>query len=86
MDKPDCYKCIHRGNTPGDAHSCCRHPKVGDDPFAAILTMLSTGGAVANELNIKGNEYGVQSGWFLWPANFDPVWLESCDGFEGNDK
>lgn len=22
-DKPDCYKCVHRGTLPGDAHSRC---------------------------------------------------------------
>jgi hypothetical protein len=36
--------------------------------------------------NIKatatGNEHGIKMGWFLWPFNFDPVWLKSCDGFE----
>ena len=34
------------------------------------------------EAKVTGNEHGRRSGWFLWPANFDPVWLESCDGFE----
>ena len=31
---------------------------------------------------VKGNEYGKEMGWFLWPLNFDPTWLEECDGFE----
>lgn len=31
---------------------------------------------------VEGNDYGIRSGWFLWPYNFDPVWLESCDGFK----
>lgn len=26
--------------------------------------------------------YGYNQGWFLFPYNFDPVWLTSCDGFE----
>jgi hypothetical protein len=33
------------------------------------------------ELGIKGNDYGIRRGWFFWPSNFDPVWLENCDGF-----
>ena len=61
--KADCYKCIYRGEVPGDAHSCCRNPKT------------------ARELNIRADYHGIRSGWFLWPANFDPVWLENCDGF-----
>ena len=36
--------------------------------------------------NVEGNNYGIRSGWFLWPFNFDPVWLESCDGFEKIEK
>jgi hypothetical protein len=31
---------------------------------------------------VTGNEYGRRSGWFNHPSNFDPVWLETCDGFE----
>jgi hypothetical protein len=33
---------------------------------------------------VVGNEHGIRSGWFLWPINFDPVWLVSCDGFSDN--
>lgn len=35
---------------------------------------------------VKGNEHGIKSGWFNYPFNFDPVWLEKCDGFEGKSK
>lgn len=35
---------------------------------------------------VKGDEYGIGKGWFLWPLNFDPVWLESCDGFSDNPE
>lgn len=83
MDKPDCYKCIHRGNVPGDAHSCCQHPTVSADPLDSLMAMFGVGGSSnTNELNIVGNPHGVKSGWFMWPLNFDPVWLENCDGFE----
>lgn len=33
---------------------------------------------------IRGNAHGRRSGWFSWPFNFDPVWLEACGGFESN--
>lgn len=58
--KPDCYKCKHRNDIPGDAHSEC-------------------GNRLAK---VRGNDHGVKHGWFFWPFNFDPVWLEECDGFE----
>lgn len=36
--------------------------------------------------NAKGSEHGIKKGWFLWPFNFDPVWLESCEGFSSDPK
>jgi len=36
----------------------------------------------SKKLNIKGNSHGIASGWFNFPYNFDPVWLENCDGYE----
>ena len=34
--------------------------------------------------NAEGHEQGKRGGWFRWPANFDPIWLVSCDGFSPN--
>ena len=31
---------------------------------------------------ISGNARAAQKGWFHWPWNFDPVWLEECNKFE----
>ena len=92
MSAPNCYECKHRGNVPGDAHSCCRHPSAQgdlDNPLGALFAILAgvqrvppTQGASTVKLNITGNDHGIRSGWFNWPWNFDPIWLESCDGFE----
>ena len=30
---------------------------------------------------IEGNSHGIRSGWFIWPIDFDPVWVEQCTGF-----
>lgn len=39
--------------------------------------------AIADKrLKIKANPTGVRNGWFHYPFNFDPVWLERCEGFE----
>jgi hypothetical protein len=35
---------------------------------------------------VKGDKYGIRSGWFFHPFNFDPTWLISCNGFESNEK
>ena len=31
---------------------------------------------------VEGDSYGKRSGWFVWPYNFDPVWLLQCSGFK----
>ena len=36
--------------------------------------------------NVTGAAHGIKMGWFLWPVNFDPVWLESCDGFKDKNE
>ena len=40
----------------------------------------------ANALHISANYHGIKNGWFIWPVNFDPVWLEHCDGFTVKEK
>lgn len=36
--------------------------------------------AVCKALGIKGNPHGIAHNWFSWPMNYDPIWLESCNG------
>ena len=98
MPEPNCYKCKWRGTIPGDAHSRCCHPKCGgdnSDPFGRMMAMFANVGRVAPvmsatalEMGVTGNPHGIKRGWFNWPWNFDPVWLESCNGFEpkGGDE
>jgi hypothetical protein len=77
--KPNCYECKHRGNVPGDAHSCCEYP--GND--TGLFSFFSEENLKNKiKLNVKGHPQGVRMGWFLWPVNFDPTWLISCNGFE----
>lgn len=35
---------------------------------------------------VKGSKHGIQKGWFFWPFNFDPIWVEECDGFEDKNN
>jgi hypothetical protein len=30
---------------------------------------------------VSGSTHGINNGWFLFPFNFDPIWLEGCSGF-----
>lgn len=90
--KPDCRKCVHRGTVPGSAHSCCNHPEAQKHKGGAggLLALLGAGydsAAVetAVSLGIRANPTGFRRGWFNWPHNFDPVWLDACDVFEAKE-
>jgi len=88
--KPNCFDCNWRGRVPGSSHSQCNHPKnkeVLGDNTNQLLSIFASVGRVApvsadTGLNVTGKQRGIEMGWFNWPFNFDPVWLESCDGFE----
>lgn len=38
------------------------------------------------EITVKGNPHGIKKGWFMHPLNFDPVWLEECNGFKAKQS
>lgn len=77
-----CYSCKYRGEIPGDAHSCCLYP--GND--TNIFSIFSeTNREQALRLGIKAELHGIQCGWFMWPINFDPVWLRNCNGYTRED-
>lgn len=87
--KPDCYKCQHRRDLAGSAHSQCAHPSFqGINAALGILATLRASQRVGpieekeGGVIVKGNPHGISNGWFMHPLNFDPVWLESCNGFE----
>jgi len=91
MKNPNCHKCIHRRNIPGDTHSQCKHPFVKENPLAELACLMSVSieanfggceGGIFAPLNIQANARGIKMGWFSWPMNFDPAWLENCDGYE----
>lgn len=69
---PNCYECVYREEVPGSCHSSCN--KGMESIFGN------------DTINVTGNEHGIKKGWFYFPFNFDPVWLESCDGFESRKK
>lgn len=80
----NCHKCKHRRSIPGDAHSECKHPFIEESPlgFVAALMGVNDKDSARHKLGIQANPHGVKMGWFMWPMNFDPAWLENCDGYE----
>ena len=69
---------------PGDAHLECKHPKINDSDrvLSGFSMMMGLPTPAAKRLNVSGDVTGIKRGWFMWPINFDPTWLETCDGFE----
>jgi len=93
--KPNCYKCVYRGDLPGSAHSCCEHPanaEILNNPMAQVFGILAGVGRVApvnveaKGIKVVGNPLGIKRNWFNYPINFDPTWLESCDGFKAKEE
>jgi hypothetical protein len=93
MSKPNCYNCAHRASLTGSAHSQCKHPAFqGINAALGLLATLRSsqrGGPIeadTKEITVKGSAYGIANGWFMHPLNFDPVWLEECNGFQAKDQ
>ena len=87
MQAPNCYTCKYRKDVgPGEVHSRCIHPTTEvskDDDIDTLIGML--GGRMptrtaTNEIGVTGSQHGINRGWFMWPFNFDPVWLLTCNG------
>ena len=72
-----CYSCRHRGTIPGDCHTCCNHPEAKS---VEAMSYLITG--KSGDFNIVGDPHAIKRGWFFWPLNFDPVWLQNCDKYQ----
>lgn len=69
------------------------HPntlRVHANPTAGMVAILGKRSGLtsmplppeAQALNVVCNEYGIRAGFAIWPCNFDPTWIEHCDGFE----
>jgi hypothetical protein len=78
-EKNDCYKCPHRREVPGSAHSECA---LGE-PLTLQFILRYAGGQVPTQhqdeqgnVLLKFDPVGVRNGWCLWPFNFDPTWVE----------
>ena len=85
-NRPNCYDCVYRGCAEFSAHSTCNHPIFDAVPAGQFMPMLWMQKGLKSPfekiLNLAYSKHGFNSGWFMWPINFDPIWLETCDGFK----
>lgn len=67
---PLCYNCMHNGGV-----------VLGSSHHIRCLAPMKV-----KNLFVKSNEHGVRNGWFIWPFNFDPIWLESCSAYTAKNQ
>jgi len=83
--KPNCYTCAYRRELAGDAHSSCDALGAQGLPIAMFF-MAGKTEFKAGPVHVRGNTHGVRSGWFMWPLNFDPAWLEICSLYQAKES
>lgn len=77
----NCSTCEYKRNVPGDSHISCEYPFL-DKKNASLISMMSvTNPQAFNQtlhqlFGFQASMHGVQSGWFMFPSNFDPNWME----------
>ena len=92
LQKANCYNCKNRSDVPGSAHSECKNKVAQVLGYPATQMLMLTGNLTVVDKNtnekvieVVGNWHGVRSGWFTWPFDFDPCWLEACSLFENHE-
>lgn len=95
---PQCRGCRFSRPAIGSAHHLkCEHPATAAmhaDPLVEAIGLMGKRSGftigldteAAQALNIEGEPHGIANGWFIWPVNFDPIWLRRCDGFAAKDE
>jgi len=73
----NCHQCSFKGEIPGSAHISCNNEK------ASLLDLIDVlkGTQNISKLEITYDPEAVKKGYFLWPIDFDPIWLKKCQGF-----
>lgn len=79
--KNKCYNCAYRGSIPGDAHSSCNNPLIKGEDRIKISMLSLHDPSYFNKIlqmnfNFQVSHHAIMSGYFCFPSNFDPVWIE----------
>ena len=80
----NCYECRYRGTILGDRHSKCQHPEVKKTGISDGF-MIDIAEAVLGKADGARLKLGIKGGGQTWPANYNPVFLTACRGFEPKD-
>ena len=95
-----CYGCKYRGKVEGSAHSNCNNPQVKkliarSSELKQFLVDLLARNQIDNqylypmEITVTKETMDtytpIANGWFNFPFNFDPGWIDHCNGFEKDE-
>ena len=80
MSNLNCYNCDYRGKSMSSSHLSCKYPLFNEEQRIKI-SILSTGSSenfnqfLENNFGFKANIQGIINGWFSFPLDFDPTWI-----------
>jgi len=79
--KKNCYNCKFKGNIAGDAHISCNYPKLNQTQkinISSLLLITPEQGiqVLKDNFGFSVSTHPIVSGWFNFPINFDPNWIE----------
>lgn len=82
----NCYSCKFKRNIPGNNHISCAKAKNENSASLMLVSILDRHKfqQILNQVyNFSVPDYAITSGWFQFPMNFDPSWIQGkCSQFE----
>lgn len=76
----NCHSCKYSRSIPGDCHISCGAIVLSSESAAKIFAAVSTGipvllKAVTDVTGLSFDAHGIQSGYCMFPFNYDPIWI-----------
>ncbi len=85
MCERSCSTCAYMKRIPGDCHIKCDYPLMNKET-SSILSLASIANPIAFNQEVErmfgftASEHGLLAGYFCFPDNFDPTWMNgSCN-------
>jgi hypothetical protein len=76
----NCHSCKYSRSIPGDCHISCAAIVLSNESATKIFAAVTSGipvliKAVTDVTGLSFDSYGIQSGYCMFPLNYDPVWM-----------
>ena len=92
MCQNTCSNCKFRGSVAGSAHISCNYPKFKEVQKLELSMLILGNLNVANDFlesnfGFTVSQHPVSSGWFNFPFDFDPAWIQGeCTKHSNNPE